>query len=589
MAKMWIWNSMATRKRSPSDGFLENGLALLKGYLEERGHAIKVIDWQKNKFYDGLCPAWLRSLNRISTIFMFWLEKKGTLYAKLYFFVFHLLQELVSVVRKHRMKIALRELGDKIIKSGIKIFGVKVWYGEAFLWADWLANYIKKKDSSIVLVAGGFHVTLYEDDLLKNSVFDLGVVSEGERALEILLDIVDKNEAVWDKNRVLNDIKEKIEAAELKNMVYRDKGAIKVSPRYTPNMAQKSLPKFEEDSIDGKLKIHVLLDSLGCPWGKCNFCVHSHFYPRFYPRPVEDIVNEMEYMIKKGIGLFRFAGSETPPSFGVRIAQAILNKGLKVKYSIGCRAVRGIGASEDIFRSTVGHFEVMLTSGLLAVFMGGESGNDTINEKVMRKGVARQDIIKTAQAFKEARDRTGVRAYWCLALIYPTPLVEGISMDTVFKDDLKLIEDAIPDSVVVSPCTPFKQTAWYRKPEDFGFCIPSDFIGRMMKYEYVLYKPPSLWPSLGEISIAGLSFKEFLGECGRLRKAAEGKGIPSDLTDEYFLMVGGGGYSGKKGLERFKKDTSIDLVSSDYRNIKKITELTNTYSQEIAKSNFLTK
>ena len=32
------------------------------------------------------------------------------------------------------------------------------------------------------------------------------------------------------------------------------------------------------------------------------------------------------------------------------------------------------------------------------------------------------------------------------------------------------------------------------------------------------------------------------------------KGIPADLTDEYFLMIEGAGYSGKDGLEHFKKE-----------------------------------
>lgn len=584
MAEMWIWNSIATRKRSPSDGFLENGLGLLKACLEERDHHIRVIDWQKSGFYDKLCFKWLLSLNRISTIFLFWLGKKRRIYTKLFYPFFNALQDVVTLIRKARMKRFLKKLARELIKSRIKVFGIKVWYGEAFIFANWLINYIKQKDPSILVVAGGFHVTLYEEDFLKNSVFDLGIIAEGEKPLEIILDIVDRNIDNWNKDRVLQQIKQKIEAGELKNTVYRDAGAVKVSERYTPRMEAKPFPKYEKENVEGKLKIHILLDSSGCPWGKCHFCVHHHFHPKFHPRPIENIVSEIEYMLQEGVGLFRFAGSETPPKFGMRIAQTILNKGLNIKYSIGCRAVSRITNSEETYLTVVENYEIMLKAGLRAIFMGGETGNDVINERVMNKGVTRRQIVKTAEAYREAQKRSGIKAYLSLALIYPTPLVEGVNLEEVFRDNLDLVEEILPDSVIISPGAPFKQTKWYQQAEKFGFEIPEDFIERMMKYEYVLYKLPSLWPPL-EIKIGGIGFKQALAECERLRKAVEGKGIPSDLTDECFLMIEGAGYSGKRELERFKKETSIDLISSDYRNIERIAEQTNRFSQQLAEFN----
>jgi len=586
MADIWLWNSIATRKRSPSDGFLENGLAILKSYVEKRGHKARVIDWQKSEFYDRLCPRWLLSLNRLSTITLLRLGKKKNLVFKIFFLIFNILQDIVSIARKHREKHYLKELAKDVVKNGIKVFGIKVWYGEAFYSANLLVKYIHRKDPSVLCIAGGFHSTLYEEDLLKNSVFDVGVVSEGEKPLAIILDIANRYEKDWDKSEVLSAIKEKIGTGELKNIVYRDNQEIKVSERYVPDMGSKVFPKYDKENIEGKLKIHVLLDSLGCPWGRCNFCVHSHFYPKFYPRPVEHVISEIEYMLKMGVGLFRFAGSETPPAFGVKIAQAILDKGLKIRYSIGCRAVNKISESSDErYRQIVRDFEIMLKAGLRAIFMGGETGNDVINDKIMNKGVRAADIIKTAVAYKEAQKNTGIKAYLSLALIYPPPLVEGISLEDVFMDNITLSQKTMPDSVIVSPAAPFKNTIWYNHRNKFGITLPKNFIKRIITYEYVLYKPPSMWPYLGNIRIGDVDFIHWLEECQRQRQAIEKKGIPSDLTDEYFLMIEAGGYSGKEGLERFKKETSVDLISSDYRNIGVITKQVNRLSEELAKSN----
>ena len=585
MAEVWLWNSIATRKRSPSDGFLENGLGLLKTYLEEKNHNVNVIDWQKNYFYKKLCFSWLLYINMLSTKLIFFLGKKKRLYAKIYFPFFNTLQFFVSFVQKIRMKYFLKKLGKEVIRRKIKIFGVKVWYGEAFVWSNWLAEYIKQKDPSVILVAGGFHVTLYEEDFLSNSVFDFGIVSEGEKALEIILNIADENYDNWDKNKVLREIIGKTEKGELRNLVYRDKEKIKLTERYPTSIKEKTIPKYGRNAINGKLKIHVLVDSLGCPWGKCNFCVHPHFHNGFYPRPIENIISEIELMLKQGIGLFRFAGSETPPGFGAKIAKEILNKKLNIRYSIGCRAVSGIADSKAIYKQTLDNFELMLKSGLRALFMGGESAEDTINEKIMNKGVVVKDIALTIKAYREAEKNTGIKAYVSLAFIYPTPLIGNIKLNKVLHDNLDLIDKTKPDSVIISPGTPFKNTKWYQEAEKFGFKIPKDFIPKVMRYEYVLYKPTSLWPSLGGIRMGKLNFRELLKECEKFRKIVESRGIPSDITDELFLMIESSGYRGKKGLMKFKKETSIDLVSSNYKNIERITRKTNDYSKELAESN----
>jgi radical SAM superfamily enzyme YgiQ (UPF0313 family) len=585
MAEIWIWNSMATRKRSPSDGFLENGLGILKSYLESQNHSVRIIDWQDYKFHQKLCFGWLLALNKRSVKFIFKLGEKNRNLAKAYFPVFNLIQDAVHYTQKSRMQYYLRKLGDDIIRNKIKVAGVKVWYGEAFVFSNYLAAYLKRKDPSILLIAGGFHVTLYEEDFLKNSVFDLGVAAEGEQTLETILDIVNQNQNDWHKEQVLEIVKSKIQKGELKNLIYRDNGIVKVTERNPVDLKQKSFPSYDEATLTEKLRIHAILDSLGCPWGKCNFCVHHHFYSQFQARPVADIVAELKYVVAKGVGMFRFAGSETPPGFGVRIAEEILANKLEIMYSIGCRPIKGIGDSENVYIQTVDNFKIMLKAGLRAIFFGGESGNDVINDVVMNKGVNRKEITKTIEAFKQAQKETGIKAYSSLALIYPTPLVEGITLEKVFKDNLDLIQEVHPDSVIISPCTPFKNSKWYEEKEKYGFEFSDGLLSKFMNYEYVLYKPPSLWPSLGNVKFQGLSFQEFLLECERLRKAVDAMGISTDLTDEYYMMIIGAGYSGEAGIKEFKKATGIDLISSEYSNIKAIAAKTNEYSKKLAASN----
>jgi len=92
-----------------------------------------------------------------------------------------------------------------------------------------------------------------------------------------------------------------------------------------------------------------------------------------------------------------------------------------------------------------------------------------------------------------------------------------------------------------------------------------------------------MWPELN-LSLNGYGFKEMLNKCQQMRQRIEDMGIPTDLTDEYFLMLRAGGYKGKAGMHQFKKDTIIDIVSADYRNISKISKRVNIYSKKLASS-----
>jgi hypothetical protein len=102
-----------------------------------------------------------------------------------------------------------------------------------------------------------------------------------------------------------------------------------------------------------------------------------------------------------------------------------------------------------------------------------------------------------------------------------------------------------------------------------------------MEYEYVLYKPSSMWPEL-RIGLQGQSFVDLLEECSRFRKTVERMGIPTDLSDEHFLMARVAGFEGKEGAERFKRETLLDIVSCDYRQSRGISGRINQESQRLA-------
>jgi hypothetical protein len=252
---------------------------------------------------------------------------------------------------------------------------------------------------------------------------------------------------------------------------------------------------------------------------------------------VDRIIEEIRTMRQQGIGLFRFAGSDTPPEFGAAIARGILESGLRLEYAMGSRARKG-AKEQATFARLVKDYTLMIRAGLRAVFIGGETGNDTVNEVTMNKGLRSEDLLWTIRALREAEKRAGRHVDISLAMIYPTPLTEKqtVTLADVWADNMALAKEARPDSVMVTPPGPFKNTEWFRDRDRFGFEMEEDFVRQMMEWEYVLYKPPALWPRLG-FSLNGLDFAGIMRECGRLRMAIERLGIATDLSDEHFLLL----------------------------------------------------
>jgi hypothetical protein len=102
-----------------------------------------------------------------------------------------------------------------------------------------------------------------------------------------------------------------------------------------------------------------------------------------------------------------------------------------------------------------------------------------------------------------------------------------------------------------------------------------------MEYEYVVYKPPTMWPKLN-IALQGRNFVQVLNECLRFRKTVEKMNIPTDLSDEHFLMLRSAGFNGADGAQRFKKETLLDIVSCDYRRLMEISKKMNIATRRIA-------
>lgn len=566
--ELLLVNSFAPRQRIASDAALENGLAVIRTYLEERGYSVYVADEQRVSLVENGVPKWctwlLRKLVKLQ------LNQYTSRFKPLALLALLLawpLQSLTLHFRKKYMDKIIDNIVTLVKTDDIPFVGIKVWGGAPYTWSIRLSQKIRETHPETVVVVGGPHIKVYGEYVLANKEFDLAIMGPGEEMLEYLLN---KRKTVPTKAAFLKLIQQEFGSSPLiRTGHYHEQGDFMFH--------SFTIPKYRPVDMADKVWFHTLVDGLGCTWNKCSFCSHTRQNTHYTPRPVEEIRDEILAMTSRGIAFFRFSSSETPLGHGRNIAQMIVDNNIKMNYSIFARPGN---VTEYVYKS----YRLMIRSGLRAVFLGGETGHDEINDKIMNKGLGRKDIIDTIHCIKLAARAEGMTCQVVLSMIYPCPVIPGVSLEEVFEQNVSLIKEANPNAVIINPPGVLPGTGWFDDKEKLGFKLGQNFVYELMNYEYSIYKPVEFWRKL-DYTLNDLDMPGILKEIGRLNRAVIEMGIPINISDDYLMMSQAIGYSSKEDLFEFKKISFIDIISGTSNFIKLLTQKMNERSKQLANAN----
>lgn len=560
-------NSFAPRQRIVSDAALENSLAIIRTYLEEKGFSVTVMDEQRVSGTELGVPAWCLALLRLFTKLQ--LKAYSTLkpLALILLLLTWPVQSLALFYRKTYMDQLIAAIAGQVASQRIPMVGIKLWNGDAYTWSIDLANKIKQLSPETIIVAGGPQVKVYGDRVLGITAFDLVIMGPGEEALAALLQLQKSSK---DKENFLTRVRQTITPDRMICAGNYNQGG-----GFTENSF--TIPHYTPADLDDKILFHTLVDGLGCTWNQCNFCSHTRQNMNYLSRPIAEIKQEILAMSAQGISFFRFSSSETPLNHGKAIAHMLLDNKIHVNYSMFVRAGKVTPETYEAYR-------LMIKSGLRAVFMGAETGHDQINGTVMNKGVTKKNIIETIHCIKLAADEVGLPCKIGLSMIYPTPIIEGVTLQDVFDANISLIEEALPDTVIVNPPGVMPGTTWFDQAEKFGFKIADNFVTDLMHYEYSMYKPVHAWKKL-DFSMNDKDMYSILAETGKLHKAVEAMHIPIGISDEYLMMLTAIGQGSKTDLLLFKKHSLIDIMTGSSAYIRQVVEKINHHSRLVAALN----
>ena len=315
---------------------------------------------------------------------------------------------------------------DKDVKSLIKkyapsatCFGVTVLTGSPIEDAMEITNYAKENFPHLTTVWGGWHTSLFPEQVLKDcSYVDITVQGQGEATFK---DIIEYTEGTKNLN-------------EVKGITYRnEKGnIIKNAPREMVDM--DTLPMVNYNLIDVekyfKLKKRRQFDyisSVGC-YFRCTFCADPFVFQRKWsaisPTRVAD---ELEHWYSK----YQFTDVNfqdetffTYPKRIVEIANLFIEKNIKISWAATMRADQGNRMEDE-------EFEICVKSGMRRLLIGVESGSQSMMDW-LKKDIKIEQVYLCAERCK----RYGVAVIFPFIVGFPNETNESVKSSVAMIREL---------------------------------------------------------------------------------------------------------------------------------------------------------
>jgi radical SAM superfamily enzyme YgiQ (UPF0313 family) len=239
---------------------------------------------------------------------------------------------------------------------------------------------IKTAYPSVMIVAGGPHVTIFKDKVLKDlHELDFGIVFEGEAPLVELC-------------------RGELDYSEIRNLIFRDgKNIISNPPRdFLMDLDTLSWPRYNGFELSRYIKETEIYSSRGCPH-ECIFCPNRLISPVFRSRSPKHVVDEIQHWYERGYRQFNFDDD----NFNyIRkrvfdICDEIENRGLK---NLFLRCSNGIRADRVDREMLVRMREV----GFHYIAFGVDAGNDRMLE-IVKKGERMYQIVEAVKLATELK------------------------------------------------------------------------------------------------------------------------------------------------------------------------------------------
>ena len=283
----------------------------------------------------------------------------------------------------NRYEMSYQQIKDRITTLNPLMIGYSAKTAVAEESAQ-LCEYLKNHFPDSKMVIGGPHITLCASDFLeKHSLFDAGILSEGEIALPLLA----------------LHYTAKLPIYKLENIACQKGGELIVNKFIPPqNINFPFWPDFDViDNFSWENYRYPIVSSRGCPYGCIYCCVNKLTGDRKWRyRDPENVISEIRY-IKNRYKISLFEIWDDNFTFNIERAKQICKLLIDEKLECSWWCHNGIRADKidtELAR-------LMKQAGCTSIALGIESGTEEVFNSI-NKGESLADIIRAVKIIKKA-------------------------------------------------------------------------------------------------------------------------------------------------------------------------------------------
>ncbi len=322
------------------------------------------------------------------------------------------------------------------------------------------SHVVKEINPEILTVMGGPHITLVPKEFLAEiKTVDIAVAGEGEYAM---LEIAQ----YFEGKKKLDDIK---------GIAYRQNSKVVVNEKrpLIDNLDELPYPAYDLVNMEQYLspqkigyrsfqnRAISMITSRGCPFNCCFCSVHLHMGQGFRAHSAEYVLNHIQYVVDK-FKVKNIFFEDDNLTLDLKRFEAICDGLITRKIKIGWETPNGVRA--DCLNLEL--LQKMKQSGANSIFVGVESGDQQILDKVICKSLDLNKVVEFAKNAKEIGLKTG--AFYIIG--FPGETKENMQRTVDFALNLKRKYDV---GMHLFAATPSYGTRLYEECKAKGY-LPAD-------------------------------------------------------------------------------------------------------------------
>jgi anaerobic magnesium-protoporphyrin IX monomethyl ester cyclase len=264
-----------------------------------------------------------------------------------------------------------------------------------------ISNLVKQVNQNTLTVVGGPHVTLVPKEFLEEATdVDIAVMGEGEYAI---LEVTEAFEGKKQLNQILG-------------IAFRQDGKITVNPTrpFMEHLDELPYPAYDLVDMEQYLspkkigyrsfqaRAISMITSRGCPFNCCFCAVHLHMGQGFRAHSAEYVLDHIQYVVDT-FKVKNIFFEDDNLTLNIKRFEAICDGIIERKLKIGWETPNGVRA--DCLNLEL--LKKMKQSGANSIFVGVESGDQQILDKVICKSLDLNRVVEFAKNAKQIGLKTG--------------------------------------------------------------------------------------------------------------------------------------------------------------------------------------